>query len=104
LGVFGGCRAFDGRVGVGLRDQPAVLVFAVRAPGAPVVVVAVFTVGSGLSVPEGQAEARLPVIHPPARCGGMVIYGRARMGSISEATTPPAGGGQTWARSRIRSR
>jgi hypothetical protein len=47
-------------------------------------------------MPEGQAEARLPVIHSPRACAvGMVIYDRDRAGSIKRATTPSAVGGQT---------
>jgi hypothetical protein len=54
------------------------------------VVIAMFRGDAG-----GQAEVRLSVIHSPRQIRGMVICDRDRTGSIKEATTPPADGGQT---------
>jgi hypothetical protein len=45
---------------------------------------------------DGQAEVRLPVIHPPrAEAVGMVVCDHDQVGSIKRATAPPADGGQT---------
>lgn len=96
-GRFGGFRPVygrgDGRVGVGLRvgDHPWPAGWCCEGAGA-LVVWWPCSPCSG-SVPEGRAEARLPVIHSPARGWGMVIYGRDRMGSIRAATAPSAGEG-----------
>jgi len=46
----------------------------------------VFRVGAG----RHGRETQLPVIHPPAMVGGMVIYGRDRVGSIRAATKEDA--------------
>jgi hypothetical protein len=85
-----------------LGEITAAEMFLLPRRGVLVVVMAVVTV-----VPESVPEAGRELgcrssIRPPG--GGMVIYGRGRMGSIRAATAPPVGGDRTSARPRIRSR
>ena len=44
---------------------------------------------------EGRPRVRLPVIHSPRWVGGMAVCDRDRTGSIKQAASPSADGGQT---------